>query len=259
MMLQHVRTAAAKAAAKRRTKQFSDIITEAIGVSDFKLTWEADHASGMLVGLTSTPLIMDLKTVLLVNNTKRDFIISDNPVIFHNTKFNKIKSHGTKGVQSRGLQIFWPITNSLSILLYDPLCYDVVNENEQRVQISSEEDAFALNSLQYLYCREILLFTDRDDEDYVREIGKHVAQLRKEGTGIMKKDTHPTKPNADIIHVYNENLDYDLKLGFIHVKGGIEDGVRDPVAIEVHRKFFDEIAVNGALLTLIGRTRRQKV
>jgi len=241
MMLQHGRTAAAKDSAKEMTAKQSEMITTAFKTTDFKLVWGADHLYSMLVAFTATPLIIDLTPVLLINNTKKRFITSDNPVVLHNTCFNAIKTHGTKGYQSRGLQIFWPVSSSLAIMFYDPECYTVLNSNGKEVEVNSEKDILALNALQYLYCRETVIFESNEDEDQINWMNDVVKPLRKEKTQVRKKYPHPFKPNSEIHHFYDQNLDFDLQLSFIDVKKGALSGVRNKENIEKFNDFFNRI------------------
>jgi hypothetical protein len=241
MMLQRGRTAAARDAAKLQTKLLSDAITKAMNVSDFKLEWKSDHKFSMLVNFISVPLIADLELVLLINKTKKQFISSDNPVIFYNTKFNYLKRIGTTGFSSRGLQIIWPLNSELALFLYDPLCYEVSQESGHRLILSSEVDVDALNTLQCLYCREILLINIEDNEEYARNLIDGIKQLRSKNTGTTEIIPHPTKPNVDVLHFFHKSHDYALDLSFIRIKDGVEYGIRSQEAIDGHKKFLDDI------------------
>lgn len=68
-------------------------------------------------------LIRDLTPILFKNLTCIDFIIGDSPIVIYNSFFNNPKGHflypfnSTTGLQSPGLQIFWPLGPRLMLVL----------------------------------------------------------------------------------------------------------------------------------------------
>ena len=63
--------------------------------------------------------IKDLKIYILNNKTNKEFIFSDNPVIFYNLAFYNIEYNSMTAIQSPGLMIFFPISSKKCILLLD--------------------------------------------------------------------------------------------------------------------------------------------
>ncbi len=89
------------------------------------------HAFAMKSIMECGPFfIRDLTPILFKNHTSRDFIISDSPIVLYNSFFNNPNGHflypfsSTTGLQSPGLQIFWPLNPSLMMVLYDNNFYN---------------------------------------------------------------------------------------------------------------------------------------
>lgn len=227
MLDQRGRTAAARDSVKRHTQHMSDIITEGLGVTGYKIVWKGDHMYSMLGHMAAAPLIADLKPMLLINQTDTEFITSDHPVIFHNPKFNHLKNQGVCGFASRGLQIFWPITPSICLFLYDTQYYQIDSDSDQVCNVSSDADIFSINALQYLYCRENVLFSSEKTKEHIGAIDKRFKPIRIKEREVHKTHPHMTKQNAELVQFYRQTLDFSLELSFIKILDGPDYGARD--------------------------------
>jgi len=94
-----------------------------IGVKN-PATWSMGHA------VQSYPLLWDMGYKLLVNKTGVEFVISDNPVVFYN-QLMSFRTFGSNcGLASKGLQIFVPISPTLTIMMFDPAVYRVCADSK---------------------------------------------------------------------------------------------------------------------------------
>jgi hypothetical protein len=110
-------------------------------------------------GALNWPLLMDLKWHVLINETKEPFIISDHPVAHFNWYLRNSNDLAYTSLTSCGLQIFLPISHSISLCLYDGDVYKMGNKRDHYSIIQNEEDVHALNDLQIRNRDSYMLFT----------------------------------------------------------------------------------------------------
>ncbi len=228
--MQHARTEMAKMRGDESMKLLSDEIVEGLlGNSDVaEITFPKIHLMKMQRSLQSIPLLGDLIPLVLINKTQKDFIFSDNPVVFHNTALNKAKSIGILGLQSPGLQIFCPMGDKMMLMLYDPKFYSVNIKENYSLEIIDENDVDQLNTLQFLNCYENVFFSDKSKETEINSLHKKVKHLV--GKRTMKKQIIQIPDDKDdrkwdLMHMYEERPKYDLKLSFVKINQVSEFGI----------------------------------
>ncbi len=197
------------------------------------------HALAMKFIMECGPfLIRDLTPILFRNHTSRDFIISDSPIVLYNSFFNNPNGHflypfnSTTGLQSPGLQIFWPLNPRLMMILYDNNFYNFDFESKGIVEICSEEDIDALNSLQFFNCSDNILFVDPLQEENIRGLhSKYEELIDKEYYRIdTMTRTKSNGQNTEIIMNGMRDIDYSLILSFMQFN-------RSAKAIDIARDF----------------------
>jgi len=172
---------------------------------------------GMQAAIEGVESISDLESILIINNTDKNFICSDAPIVLYNYK--KIKNKSTTGFQSMGLQIFCPLTENILLLLINKNIYDLKKDNSSRILINDDSDVDSINKLQIFNCLDNLYFSRIEDTDYVRNLHIEVEDLIEEKEA--KLDTILTKQinnhsYSEIVSMYiQENINFKLKLSFI--------------------------------------------
>jgi len=154
-------------------------------------------------------LIRDLISILLINSTERDFIISDSPVVLYNSFFNNPEGHflypqcSTTGLQSPGLQIFCPLGPKHMLVLYDKEFYNFGNSSCGIIEIYDEKDIDALNVLQIFNCNNIILFANHEQKENLRTLHtiyeKYVNNKVRNTETIIKKESFGTKRERAVI------------------------------------------------------------
>lgn len=242
--LQHARTKATKIKGDHMMKLLSDEIVEGLlgKKADVELVYPAMHMLIMKTSLQSIPLIGDLIPVILVNKTPKDFIFSDNPVVFHNTYLNSAKGGGVLGLQSPGLQIFCPLNNSTMLMLYDPIFYSINIGRDYKLEINNEGDIQSLNTLQFLNCDESVFYSDKSQENIVKEIHEKIKYLTGKRKTTKRNFSLQDKngQKREFIHFFEERPDYDLKLSFVKMNPVSNIGmVRNPEMVIKIQKDMD--------------------
>ncbi|MDW1950519.1 DUF4238 domain-containing protein [Vibrio sp. 780] len=114
------------------------------------------------------PILLDLKWNFIINNTDIDFFISDNPVIHYNWYLREDDSIDSTGLTKRGVQIFLPLSNRITLCLYDDQVYKVGEKGKHYTLVNSNEDIHLLNELQFRNRKSYVVFTQTEDSDYVK-------------------------------------------------------------------------------------------
>lgn len=113
------------------------------------------------------PLLLDLKWHFIINGTDRDFFISDNPVIHYNWYLRKHKSIDSGGLTKRGVQVFLPLSNRVTLCLYDSQVYKVGKKGKNYTVLDNISDVNLLNEFQFRNRKSYIVFTQREDSNYV--------------------------------------------------------------------------------------------
>lgn len=136
--------------------------------------------------------------MLAKTTSSKHFIIGDNPISRHNE--TDLKPYGNLGIAVKGIEINFPITPKLALLLWCPsilksfletkkkyeslgvTCPSSIQDpidcsNSGRPLVFSNENVVNFNSRQILYA-ERYVFSDRDDFDLVKEMVEADSRLK---------------------------------------------------------------------------------
>lgn len=126
---------------------------EGIDLDLIRIASKFPAALPMQIAMQSYPILNELSSCLLINNTAFPFITSDNPVFFYNSQRAHIQWQGIIGLSSTGLQIFYPISPNIAIYLYDREVYrPPSNTRKRKIRL---EDAIKINIGQYMWSGEV--------------------------------------------------------------------------------------------------------
>jgi len=180
------------------------------------------NAASFRLGVVSKilPVVMDLEMKLLENKTNREFLTSDNPVVKYN-QFMRLRKWpgGHDGWASIGLQVFFPISPTLCLVLYDKDIYRVGFRNRSLVDIQRTEDIDLLNALQLVNANRILYFTHNVEEKYIRSLNRRYSGKRQRDKVLVEEypelnDNDP-EIRRSLIVSHAPNINIGLPLSFI--------------------------------------------
>lgn len=138
-------------------------IAESIGypeaAEDLELELVEPIRSSLEVMAECAPMIMDMTMILLVNESGLGFITSDDPVVLYNL-YMEDQLSGFLGLQSIGLQIFFPLSPTHMILLYDSHVYGLPKDTET-FRVTDPKDVRELNRLMAVHARSVVYFDGR--------------------------------------------------------------------------------------------------
>jgi len=133
-------------------------------------------------------VLHDLRLKLLINETDKPFVTSDNPIAKYNQflEFNT-NSISTAGYLSKGLEIFIPINDRLMLMFYDEMVYYVGRKKGHIVRITSNSEIDLLNILQYVNASSNIYGSERMSESYARYLHEKANKFKKANEIITEK------------------------------------------------------------------------
>ena len=213
----------------------------------FKVTHEAPLALPMLQALTGVDLILDLEVVIIENKSEKGFIVSDHPIVHDNRRFKDEIDEFLVGLQSRGLQIFVPISDEIQILLYDSAAYHVkyTDKQKRRVTTMSERVVTELNDVQMISASENIMYREEGQEQKFQEAQERLAEYIEAETTIFERlspDEHKFDTENEIIQSGLRPSDYSPYLPFVKQVVDVEFAIlRQPNIYRQHKNYVSEI------------------
>lgn len=133
------------------------------------------------------PIMLDLKFVLLINNTSSQFITSDCFVCKYN-QFLLDKNHIVGyGYWTIGFQCFVPISQVHCLMLYDPSIYEL-KTNKNILIINNSKEIYKLNKLFYYNSDKYLFFNTNYDKNRLDVLLKDKDKLKKDDNTVLKNN-----------------------------------------------------------------------
>jgi hypothetical protein len=151
---------------------------------DENIVKEITHKEAVSLALSSIRKVIvntvDLGMKLLINKTNIPFITSDYPIVKYNQFFEEKKYPGGKsGYGSKGLQLFFPISPEIILILYDTEIYKVGFNKRDTLNIENEQAVKQLNLLQLLNCQSTLFFNEKISKHYIERLFDKSKNYRK--------------------------------------------------------------------------------
>ncbi len=184
--------------------------------------------------------IADLVPVILINKTDKDFIFSDDPVIFYNSFFNYVEDLDMTYLFSPGLQIFSPLDSKTMLMLYDPKFYnakgisvfnDVQGLPTGVINVIQGSDIDSLNALQFLSCEKSIYFIDKNQSTYIE--GLHSS---------LDANAKPKTFGSSTYIIEDNSSELDKELSEFYIKGN--------AGYQLHLSFMPFVPYPGAIETM---------
>ena len=198
----------------------------------------------IVTALESVLLISDLDFCILRSQSDYPFIFSDSPVVFCNTYYHNVKNRGVLGLQTPGLQIFFPLDTNTLLMLFDSDVYTGPFRQLTVIDVWEPSDISQLNALQLHHSLNAVYFADACAAEYVSRLWRAhkptVAQPTtefhiREGRLIDGEKTDDVR-----CHGFEPQLNIALDLSFIECspvdESEYEFRSRSPELAEQHEK-----------------------
>ncbi|WMX13220.1 DUF4238 domain-containing protein [Aureispira sp. CCB-E] len=169
--------------------------------------------------LKSIHKAFDLEGKLIVNETQKPFITSDNPVMKYN-QFLERKAHpsGRTGLSSKGLQIFYPINPKVLLMLFDSKVYKVGNRKQKTIYTKEEKDIESLNLLQFINSDKVVFSNDQASDIYLKKLytrSKKFCDAPRIAGNETKTKNIEENTHSVLISQWSKEIEINLKLSFV--------------------------------------------
>jgi hypothetical protein len=165
------------------------------------------------------PLTLDLRCVVLVNVTGSALITSDNPVVLYNQLLEERTWVSNTGLQSVGLQIYFPLNASTALFFYDPGVYGVGRTNPTRVVLRNRSDVEQLNGLQVVNAQSALFFDPRHtaQTELRQALATYRRHRRTRRATFVSQREFPIKKDEtrELVGFFREDVRCHLRLTFL--------------------------------------------
>lgn len=180
------------------------------------------HPAVIQLGMAAqmVPIIFDLGMKLIINNTTHEFITSDNPVVRYNQLVERFHWPGSgSGLGMTGLQIFFPLTPRLMLVLYDRDIYRVGNFFSKKVVVINTAEINRLNGLQFLRAGENNYFSNNISHLHIARMDKRWSKFRRPRVRVNEYlEANPTSDSSrksSLIVTHTDDNRIGLELSFI--------------------------------------------
>jgi hypothetical protein len=218
-------------------------ILAAIDKGEFRIEATQEYAARELIEIAmgAVDLISDLDFCVLCNHTDYPFIFSDSPVVFYNTLMRNVISRGVLGLQSPGLQIFFPLEPRTALMFYDESTYRLSHEG--CIDVTERSDISQLNALQFKHSLNAVYFGCLGSQEYLANLwgayGRNARRAVVEARELRHAEIGGKLHEGSMTLVLERHLDIQLDLSFIKCNpipdSGKFPGHRTPHLVQAHK------------------------
>ena len=139
---------------------------DGINLDDFQIRSNFPTAMPLAVGIEGYSHLNSLSRALIVNKSPLPFMCSDNPVILYNSARSHCRNEGAIGLSSEGLQLFYAISPSSALYLYDEEVYGRATNTE--IRKISLDDVLRIAVVHFMWSDECIYLPVDTLEHFVR-------------------------------------------------------------------------------------------
>lgn len=221
-----------------------------------KVTIKLTKPAGLAIDSAAKSIYVasDLKTKVLINRTAVEFITSDNPVVLYNQMFERSNPAlgSNTGLTCKGLQIFFPLSPTHLLIMYDGAAYKVGEKRSDSAFITNPNEIRQFNDLQYLNSFENLYsFSEFSDSELFimeqRNVGRQ--RSRREQLHQYKQPDRPDGKSSVLLFL--SKSDHWIRLSVQSIRqlakhteaelNAYPKPLRNPRLVSMHKEFIKEV------------------
>jgi hypothetical protein len=179
-------------------------------------TWVA--MTLMIAALDAVILITDLRICLVRNHTDFPFLFGDAPVVLCNSHYRNVTLRGVLGLQTPGLQIFFPLNARTMLLMLDENVYSGRCKETDIVDVTDRSDVSQLNALQLHHSLTNVYFGREGDAEYVGDLWNAHKSSIVQSRNVFRVEKGwlvDGKPEDLLLHGFEPHLNFRLDLSFV--------------------------------------------
>lgn len=163
-------------------------------------------------------LLRDMHMRLIRAPAGTSFITSDAPVASHNQlMFFRSQYGSTSGITWKGLQMFYPISSRLMIMLFDPNVYSVRATSGGFLALTDKRDVEEINVFQAAHSYGQFYFNSPNDTNFLKVVERSMPLRRfaKSRTYLGPERPRPDGLTSQIVGTSVEDVKVKVALSFI--------------------------------------------
>lgn len=191
-----------------------------LDADSFKIGFKEPGTFSVAMGMQTYELLIDMEWLLVETNGRQEFITSDAPVVFYNQFFDSRREGSNTGAATKGLQIFFPLSPDLLLVLYDGNVYraETKPKNSLVARNLPDTDILEINKLQFVSAYENIYFCNNGfDVERLSRLGIKYRRSRKNSQKVFPQWENEER-RSELIMTSNEDVRTDLALSFLKVK-----------------------------------------
>lgn len=177
------------------------------------IEYEIPNLVPMQIAIEATPILLDLDAVLIINESNRGFITSDNPVVRYNQFFIHRNYFLNHGLGHMGIQIFLPLNPEICLCIYDSVMYS--NVTDSVIKIKSGSQINELNKLFLQNAYETIFFNNSMKESFIKSLAKYRTNKDKTDVPVLGGK------NGFLIASCHPSVKERIKLDFFKINPGL--------------------------------------
>ncbi len=220
-------------------------------IEDGTVTLERDDTWLVMMLLSrtfeATVLITDLPVWLIRNHTDLPFLFGDAPIVLYNSHYRNVTSRGVLGLQTPGLQIFFPLDARTMLLMMDGKVYSGRCMDSPIVDVIDRSDVSQLNALQLHHSLISVYFGRERDAEYVCNLWNANSPNIVQSRNVFRVEEGwllDGKPVDRIHHDFEPHLNLRLDLSSIECNPIRESEYkfshRTPVLVQEYNRLCTE-------------------
>jgi len=204
------------------------------------------------------PLLLDLRCKLLWTSLVPGFITSDNPAVYYNQLLESRRRHfSNTGLQTRGLQVFLPVSPQAVLMLYDGNAYRAGSCFRNAVHVARRQDVVELNKLQAPAADVNLYFSTGIVASHLHALLDQARSAREAYHVQAREYRNPNNSTEGLIHVRAPEIRLKLELSFVRPRPGADRDVDYTSVIAPRDRRTWDLTREFAERTLDGRASQE--
>jgi hypothetical protein len=186
--------------------------------------WQVTHQQRELFGafqaLQIAPVLDDLATIVVVNNSPVEFLCPDTGVVLHNQWGKPVRGRGVLGYASRGLQILLPIGARVMLCRYDSSVYQPVRKADS-ITLRKEKDIALINRLLCSSADRLVYFSG--SADTLRYLQNSYRSLRRSprGQSVSTRRFGSTSGREQLVAYHMKQTDEPFPFSWLPVRPSV--------------------------------------
>jgi hypothetical protein len=149
---------------------------------------------------------------------ERRFFTSDNPIFSYNQYCEGLQGMGVTAALSRGLQLFFPISPHVLLMLYDSNIYKPAREEVHVTTRLTHGELVQINTMQAISADEHVYFSNWRDLEAVKAVARRARRHREQSGPRTQALDEEGGDKSVLVHTYDHMPNLQLGLSFMSIR-----------------------------------------